>query len=505
MSEIKDRNLLIRVDAGKDIGYGHAMRCLALAQAWQDEKGNVTFVMAKETPSFTNRLHKEKIETIRLRAEPGSNEDAAKTAEIAKEINALWVVVDGYHFDATFQQKLKDASLRLLFIDDYGHAKYYAADIILNQNIHAAEEFYPNRAPYTRLLLGTNYVLLRREFLRWQGYKRDMPDVARKVLITMGGGDQENVTLKVLQALNEVEIEGLEAVAVVGGSNPHYETLKNFTQTSRLPIRLEKDAQNMPELMAWADAAISAGGTTTYELAFMGVPFIVIVLAENQRPIAEGLHKNGIAINVGWHFNLTSPKLTESLSNLCLDQKHRTQMSKQSRAMINGNGVIKVLSCLNSEIISLRPANKNDCQLLWEWTNDSEVRRSSFNMAYISWEEHINWFNNKLNDPNCIIFIAEDSTGTPIGQIRFDIIGEEAEISISVDNSFRGLGYGVVMIRKGAEEIFQKNIAKIIHALVKLDNIASAKSFDKAGFKDLGTNIVKNYKAKHYVIVKDNQ
>lgn len=346
MSEIKDRNLLIRVDAGKDIGYGHAMRCLALAQAWQDEKGNVTFVMAMETPSFAQRLQEEKIETIRLAAEPGSKEDAAKTIEIAKEKNALWVVVDGYHFDATYQQNIKDAGLRLLFIDDYGHAKYYAADIILNQNIHAAEEFYSNRAPYTKLLLGTNYVLLRREFLKWQGYKRDIPDLARKVLITMGGGDPENVTLKVLQALNEVEIEGLEAVAVVGGSNPHYETLEKFAQTSQLPIRLEKDAQNMPELMAWADAAISAGGTTTYELAFMGVPFVVIVLAENQRPIAEGLHKNGIAINVGWHKNIDLSKTKKTLSDLLLVKKLRSNMSQHAKVVLDGKGANLTLNLM---------------------------------------------------------------------------------------------------------------------------------------------------------------
>jgi len=352
MSEIKDRNLLIRVDAGKDIGYGHAMRCLALAQAWQDEKGNVTFVIAKETPSFTHRLHKEKIETIRLTAEPGSKEDAAKTIEIAKEKNALWVAVDGYHFDAAYQQNIKDAGLRLLFIDDYGHAKYYAADIVLNQNIHAAEEFYSNRAPYTKLLLGTNYVLLRREFLRWQGYKRDIPDVARKVLITMGGSDPQNVTLKVLQALNEVEIEGLEAVAVVGGSNPHYETLEKFAHTSRLPIRLEKDAQNMPELMAWADAAISAGGTTTYELAFMGVPFVGLGRKKQETILLKKSTKFGLCINLGNYLNATSTLIIETINNLLRDKKHRWELSMRCKEFIDGFGSRRILNTIVEEKIN---------------------------------------------------------------------------------------------------------------------------------------------------------
>jgi len=363
VSTIKESNLLIRVDAGKNIGYGHAMRCLALAQAWQDEKGSVAFVMAKDAPSFTQRLQEEKMEIIPIAVEPGSKEDAATTIEIAKEKKASWIVVDGYHFDATYQQIIKDAGLRLLFIDDYGHAEYYPADIVLNQNIHATEKFYLNRAPYTKLLLGTRYVLLRREFLKWQGYKRETPDVARKILVTMGGGDPENVTLKVLQALNEIEIDGLETVAVVGGSNPHYETLKKFTQNSRVTIHLKKDAQNMPELMAWADVAIANGGSTTYELVFMGVPSIIIVLAENQKLVAEGLNDINCALNLGWYNDLTSLKIARYLSNLCLNQKYRTQMSKNSRAMINGNGVMKVLSCMSSEILRLRPANKDDCQL----------------------------------------------------------------------------------------------------------------------------------------------
>jgi len=190
--------LLVRVDSGINMGSGHVMRCLALAQAWQDGGGDAVFVLATESPNAEARLTAEGFEVVYINAKPGSAEDARLTTKLAHKYGASWVVVDGYHFGGDYQKIIKEAGLNLLFIDDYGHAGYYPADIVLNQNIHADEDLYRNRASYTKLLLRTRYVLLRREFLRWQGYKREIPEIARKMLVTMGGSDPQNVTLKVL-------------------------------------------------------------------------------------------------------------------------------------------------------------------------------------------------------------------------------------------------------------------------------------------------------------------
>jgi len=283
--------LLVRVDASAQIGTGHLMRCLALAQAWRDVGGRVVFLMAMESPPLEARLRSEGMEVVHLPVQPGSMDDAIQTADFARQLGADWVVVDGYHFGAEYQRIIKDSGLRLLFIDDIGHAEHYSADLVLNQNIHAHEGLYQNREPYTRLLLGTRYVLLRREFLKWRGWKREIPEVARKVLVTMGGSDPDNVTLKVIQALHQVDMDGLEAIVVVGGSNPNYEELQSAVQDSRFPIRLESNVTNMPERMAWADVAVSAGGSTSWELAFMGVPILNLILAENQQQASTTLSR----------------------------------------------------------------------------------------------------------------------------------------------------------------------------------------------------------------------
>ena len=338
--------LLIRADAGTQIGIGHVMRCLALAQAWQDTGGRVVFLMATESPPLEARLRSEGMEVVHLPVQPGSTDDAIQTANHARQVGANWVVVDGYHFGAGYQRVIKDHGLHLLFIDDIGHAEHYYADLVLNQNIHAHEGLYKSKEPYTRLLLGTRYVLLRREFLKWRGWKREIPEVARKVLVTMGGSDPDNVTLKVIQALQQVDVDGLEAIVVVGGSNPHYEELQSVAQKSRFPIRLESNVTQMPELMTWADVAISAGGSTCWELAFMGMPTVALILARNQCPIAERLDTVGVAVNLGWYEDVSPKKLAQVVMQLLKAPRTRAEMSQCGRQLVDSMGSDRVIQAL---------------------------------------------------------------------------------------------------------------------------------------------------------------
>ena len=343
--------VVFRVDASTQIGTGHVMRCLALAQAWQDTQGQPIFIMANPIPALEERLKSEGMKVVHLAAEPGSLADAQETAALAHQFEANWVVVDGYQFGSEYQQTIKNSGLNLLFIDDYGHAEHYYADVVLNQNISAEEEWYQHREPYTQLLLGTRYTLLRREFWQWQGWQRTVPPVAKKVLVTLGGADPDNVTLKVIQSLQIVEVEELEAVVVVGGSNPHYENLKMAVQDSRYPIQLQRNVTNMPELMAWADVAISAGGSTCWELAFMGLPSILLILADNQRAIAQKLATLNLAVNLGWHQDVTIEEIGLALRESIGDRPKRETMSKRERELVDGNGARRVVS----EMVNMLP------------------------------------------------------------------------------------------------------------------------------------------------------
>ncbi|MEB3828470.1 UDP-2,4-diacetamido-2,4,6-trideoxy-beta-L-altropyranose hydrolase [Phormidium sp. CCY1219] len=491
--------VVIRTDASIQIGSGHVMRCLALAQAWQNTLGQPIFIMANSVPALEERLKSEAMEVVQLTTKAGSSDDAKETAALAHQFEASWVVVDGYHFSAEYQKIIKDSGLRLLFIDDYGHAEHYYADFVLNQNISADEQWYQHREPYSQLLLGTRYTLLRREFWQWRGWQRTVPPIAKKVLVTLGGADPDNVTLKVIQALQLVEVEELEAVVVVGGSNPHYESLEMAVQDSRFPIRLQRNVTNMPELMAWADVAISAGGSTCWELAFMRLPSILLVLAENQRAIAEKLATLSQTVNLGWHQNIKSQNIPDRLSILLQSAEERTKLIEVSQQMVDGEGVSRIIKSLDASSLKLRPVREEDCELIWHWTNDPVIRSVSFSSEYIPWKDHVQWFTSKLGDRNCVFYIALNQDDVPIGQVRYEIRNQEATISLGLAEPFRGRGYGSRIMLLICQKIEQDAAIKKIHAYAKPNNLASINVFLKSGFQNTGETIVKGQPALHLI------
>ncbi len=256
------KTLLLRADANARMGSGHVMRCFAFAQAWRDAGGRAVFVMATRSEALEALVRSERIGWQSLTAAPGSDEDAAQTLDVARAHGAGWAAIDGYHFGAAYHRALQGAGLRVVAIDDDGRAGPYGTEWILNQNLYAQETLYAQRESSTKLLLGTRHVLLRREWAARRGWKRQTAEVARRVLVTLGGGDPDNVTLKVIHALQQAAIEGLEVEVIVGACNPHEALLQRALREARTPIRLRRHVTTMSDSMAWADLAISAVART---------------------------------------------------------------------------------------------------------------------------------------------------------------------------------------------------------------------------------------------------
>ncbi|MGA9040143.1 MAG: UDP-2,4-diacetamido-2,4,6-trideoxy-beta-L-altropyranose hydrolase [Terriglobales bacterium] len=496
--------LLVRADASVAMGTGHVMRCLALAQAWQDAGGDVLFAMAQSTRAMDARLRTEQIETISLEAAPGSGPDAIQVGKLAHSRNAEWVVVDGYQFDDRYQFSVKQAGQKLLFVDDIGHCAHYCADLLLNQNGHACDEVYRHRENYTRVLLGTRYAMLRREFTPWRRWRREFDPMGRRVLVTMGGSDPRNVTEQVIQALRLSNIGGLEARVLVGSSNPHFASLERAANQASGTVCLIKDARNIPELMAWADVAISAAGSTCWEMCLLGLPALLIDLAENQRPVAEELNRLGAAIHLGSTKDITSSKIAGKLQALIFSRELRTTMSERARELVDGEGAQRVVSAMRSESLGLRRATEKDCQLLWEWANDPEVRIVSFSTDPISWDRHLQWFNAKLADPNAVLYLAVDPEGTPIGHVRYQLEGLRAAVSISLAKPWRGKGLGRAILAKATQDLFQTTPATIIDAFVKPVNTISLQLFTRAGYKQVANETVSGQEAIHFILEKND-
>jgi UDP-2,4-diacetamido-2,4,6-trideoxy-beta-L-altropyranose hydrolase len=495
-------NLLFRADADVRMGTGHVMRCLALAQTCRDEGGTVRLAAAHLPSSLRARWIGEGINPETLSAKPGSDDDAEQTIALSRKLGTDWVVLDGYQFPASFQRTIKQAGLRLLTMDDFGHAGHYWADLVLNQNLHADEAFYAQREPYTRLLLGTRFALLRREFGKWRGCQREIPEVGRKVLVTLGGSDPDNIAGKIVRALLQVKIQDLEAVVLAGASNPHLAKLEALVLDRDTGIRVQRTCTDMPGVMAWADMAIAAGGTTSWERALLGLPSLVVILADNQQQMAESAERVGIGWNLGSAQTLSLPAIASAVERLSRDASARAKMAQCGPELVDGLGARRVLNELHNVDLWLRPARNEDCRLIWEWANEPSVRAVSFTTDAIPWERHQEWFAARLNDPGCAFFIGLNEAGVPVGQVRCDVEGNIAVISISVDARFRGTGYGTKLIRKGAEMLFERGHIDQIHAFIRHGNEASYKAFERAGFQKREETMVRGHPASLLVLQK---
>lgn len=322
------------------------MRCLALAQAWQEMDGKAVVAVGMDIGAVEDRLLSEGMEVLHLQTKSGSLDDATRTAALARARGARWIVADSYCFDTNYQRAVKKQDIALLYVDDAGYAGEFVADIILNQNISAREGFYAKRPAGARVLLGPRYALLRREFSKWRGWQRTIATPPRNILVTLGGSDPDNVTLTIVRALRQLGQPDLNVRVVIGAANPHGDSLRREMMHLLGCCELVVNTKEMPQLMAWADVAVAAAGSTCWELALMGLPILVTILADNQRGIAEGLATHGTAVNLGWYNALNEAAVARALGDLLLDEERRREMCRRGQELVDGFGASRVAKIL---------------------------------------------------------------------------------------------------------------------------------------------------------------
>jgi UDP-2,4-diacetamido-2,4,6-trideoxy-beta-L-altropyranose hydrolase len=476
------RVLLVRADADSNIGAGHVMRTLALAEAWQHEGGQAVFAAAELPSAVERRLSAEGIEAVPLRARRGTPEDAREVVELAQTRCADWVIVDGYHFEADYQRTLKGAGLRVLVMDDGGRLSHYCADLVLSQNPQADPAMYRSCGTETELLLGTRFTLLRREFWKWRKWQRSVPDVAARVLVTFGGGDSGGGAEKAVRAVRKIEADDLECVVVGGAMSPEVALLEEIARTPGRPVEIRHNVPDMAELMAWADIAVTAAGSTSLELAFMGLPGLLVTIADNQAPLAKCLAALGCALDLGRAELLDEATLARKLQALSKSRTAREAMASAGRNLVDGYGASRVVQRLLGGKVRLRDATSADAELLWRWANEPETRANSFSGQAISWSDHVDWLSEHLNSSASRLLVAVDQNDGPIGQARLDADGQGAVLSISVDRGFRHQGLGSAIIPLVLKEATRSFGAAWVDALIKPENEASLRAFSSSGF-----------------------
>jgi UDP-2,4-diacetamido-2,4,6-trideoxy-beta-L-altropyranose hydrolase len=335
-------SIFFRADAGPEIGTGHVMRCLALANAARARGFSTCFIGVIPDSVLQARildaghavqlLHGAAATRRWLDSLPCSRGD--------------WVVLDGYTFTEQDHTVVRNLSLRLLVVDDMNALDVYDCDIVLNQN------FYGRNLDYacedgTCLLLGPQYALLRREFLLSESAR--YLTQTRRVLVTLGGADQAGVGLLVMQGLAQVADMRLDVLFIAGSSNSHLDKIEGIAKTlcgAGHAVKILPFTNDMPAAMAWADVGIIAAGSTSLEVAYMGLPCLALVLADNQIEVARAMAEEGVCQVLGWYEQVSPQQIAEGVVALFEASQRRQEMTANGQKLIDGNGARRVLDAM---------------------------------------------------------------------------------------------------------------------------------------------------------------
>jgi UDP-2,4-diacetamido-2,4,6-trideoxy-beta-L-altropyranose hydrolase len=493
--------VVFRVDASTRMGIGHLMRCLTLAESLRERGAQLRFICREHTGNLIALLQQKAMPVTVLPAPVvnniTTNEDYAawlgvtQAEDIEQTIEALsgekpdWLVVDHYGLDVEWERGLRPHVSNLLVIDDLANRRH-DCDVLLDQNYAAkSEQRYASLVSGTcRMLLGPRYALLRPEYRAYRKTLGARDGHARRVLVFLGGTDPQNVTGMALEALSHPKLKQLEVDVVVGANNPHRKSIEQQV-LHRQHTTLYESRPHLADLMARADIALGAGGATTWERMCLGLPTVLVAIAENQSPAAEALAANHLIIYAGKTSAVSADNLSKEIMALISNTSRLTALSEQNELTVDGFGALRIREVmLPTDIahIRLRVACQEDAIIYFNWANDPEVRKNAIHTAPISWVTHKEWFAKRLKDPCSHMYVME-AAGLPVGQIRFEREGDEARIDYCLDSIVRGRGWAPRLIALGAY-LMQEIKPVRLRAEVKAGNEASSAVFLRMGFTE---------------------
>jgi UDP-2,4-diacetamido-2,4,6-trideoxy-beta-L-altropyranose hydrolase len=341
--------LVVRADAGAQSGAGHVMRCLALMQAWWAQGGEPMLTSAQCPDGIVERVQSAGGHIAHIGSSPGSLADADETAAIAEHLNALWVVVDGYGFNASYVERLQGAGVRVVLIDDLGDRGRTGAAIVLNQNMHATPALYAAEGPSTQRLLGLDYFLLRAEFLPWRDFVRDVPAKARRIGLALGGADPTNQTLRLMRALDGADFGELQFDVIAGGANPRLNDICAAAQASRTRINVHINVADMARLLSEIDLLVSTAGVTAWEAAFLSTPMVLGTVGPQEEALAHRLAEARACLHVGPFDRVAEAAFVERIHALAHDQVARYELAAACAGLIDGRGPERVIDAMLRE------------------------------------------------------------------------------------------------------------------------------------------------------------
>lgn len=368
--------VVFRADASLQIGSGHVMRCLTLADALKAQGAVCQFICRVHPGNLIEHIKNKgyKVDVLPLAtadAETGLAvpdkaqaeqtcsacadwlgvpplQDAAECAVILSEFRPDWLIVDHYGLDARWEKRLQPHYRRLMVIDDLAD-RSHLCDLLLDQTFgRSADDYKPWVPAGCTVLCGSQYALLRPDFIALRQYSLNRREnlELEHLLISMGGIDKDNATGMVLEALKSCVLPATCRITVVmGASAPWLTEVRQQAEQMPWPTDVRVNVGDMAQLMADSDLAIGAAGSTSWERCCLGLPTVLVVLADNQQQVAQGLEQAG-AVYVLEGPQLITERLPPALTSLVSSSAQWAAMSQAARRIADGSGVATVIQYL---------------------------------------------------------------------------------------------------------------------------------------------------------------
>ena len=500
--------IAIRVDASSLIGAGHVMRCLTLANELKSAECNVTFYCKNHHGNLNQYIVAQGFQVVELshttfeinQKKPESWLACSQVHDAEEIIKHLinkqvdWLIIDHYAIEKTWQKMLKPYCEKIMVIDDLAN-RHHDCDLLLDQTLNRSYFDYQSLVPeYCQMLLGNKYILLRKEFsaLREQAKqhrKKYQNNSKTSLLITMGACDPDNISEKVINAIElliQQEIV-LTATVVLSSSAQHLTAITKLSNKFDW-LTLLINAEQMPVLMLNADIAIGASGSTAWERCCLGLPTISIVCARNQQLVDDRLKQANACVSLGYHELVSRNDIAHEIMKLLSPPYKYNKMSECAINICDGIGTKHVMAKIKkmSTSVTFRLADKDDVDVLFSWQSQQQVRRYYNNPEPPSWSEHTLWFEQTLHDKNKELYIALNEKKSSIGMIRLDriVIKNQPtilEISILVAPKYQKIGLGLAILQSLKKLKTNTRCVANVHK----DNIASHRLFLNAGFNKI--------------------
>jgi len=480
--------IVFRVDASSDVGLGHLSRCMNLAEELRMRGSDVTFVCRDIDSAGTSSLEEKLFRTVLL---PRSTDVILQSVDASEFITSLagarpdWVVVDSYSLGSEWETAVRPFVEKIAVIEDLA-GRHHDCDLLIDQNYsdRTVETFKQQVPEKCKFLIGPKYAMLNSIFAKIREVSAAPRNDLKRVFVFCGGSDPKNLTKTVLEALSGDEFSDLAVDVVIGAQNQNFKS--GSTNQYDTNIQFHESGDDFAKIMSNSDLAIGAGGTTTWERMCLGVPSVVVSIAENQVPTCEKLGREGFVRYLGPQSEVTNESVASEVREFLKTPSALRASSVKSQIVVDGKGCKRVAEAMcptSEDELKVRLATKPDCRDYFNWANDPQVRENSLDSADIEWTRHQKWFTEKINSESTEMCVLEAS-GLPVGQIRFEIVDKTAEINYSLDELVRGRGWAATAIDLSVK-CFRNRNAIPLKAVVKNRNARSRSTFFKLGFTEV--------------------